>query len=114
MTLTALFMTLCAVTSLDCEKVNVEYVEFSDARLGAATLYTSGNSAIFISKTLEGGRNAPIKKIMIHELSHLVTYRNALARGDNPIGKHNTEYKKVCRTLAKINGLSTKLCKSHE
>ena len=47
MTLTALFMTLCAVTSLDCEKVNVEYVELSDVNTPSLEIINSTEMSVY-------------------------------------------------------------------
>lgn len=114
MTLTALFMSICAATTLNCSDVKVEYTDFSDDRLGAATMYTNGNTAIFLDNSLTEKRISVVKKIMIHEISHLVYYHKSLENSEKPTGRHNVEYKKICKKLAIELNESTKLCKTHK
>lgn len=111
MSITALFLSVCLHTSIDCESVEVSYSNLDRSVLGRATMMTSGRLIIKLAPSLG---EAPLwlrRGVLLHETAHLVTWTE---NPDRILEDHGPTFTKTCEKLAKLSGYGDKICKDSQ
>ena len=91
------FLAICALTSLDCDSIEVEYKSLGPYIQGMA-VSNRGELSIVISPRPES-----IRAIMVHEVAHLVEFE----RGNS---SHNYRYALTCVELADKADVNREAC----
>ena len=71
MNLTALVLTMCVYTSLDCEKVDVAYADLADGQLGRVTSYSNGYKTIEVANYLKNKYPYRTRNVIMQQLTYL-------------------------------------------
>ncbi len=75
MNLTALVLTMCVYTSLDCEKVDVAYADLADGQLGRVTSYSNGYKTIEVANYLKNKYPYRTRNVIMQQLTYLEAWR---------------------------------------
>ena len=106
MNLTALVLTMCVHTSLDCEKVDVAYADLADSQLGRVTAYSNGYKTIEVANYLKNKHPYRTRNVIMQQLTYLAAWE------DYPghfINANRLAYKSTCSKIAwgiKVNTIN--------
>ena len=101
-----IFMTICALTMLECNSITVEYYDLPDDNwYGAAAHDDEGNYYIFVDESAKKKNEKFMRQLMTHEIAHLIVYEI-----DPTETKHYGIFEEICLelvALAEVKGRYT-------
>ena len=93
-----IFMSICALTMLECNSITVEYYDLPRESWHAiAAIDDEGNYYIFVDDDLEDKSEKFMRQLMAHEIAHLIVYDM-----DNTNTSHFGLYEEVCAELVEL------------
>ena len=95
-----LFMSICLLTSLNCNDIYVDYSVMSYKTEAAAVITESGQYGILFNSNVRRQHGSKKKYLMVHEIAHLLVYE-----ADDTNTTHNEQYKEICFELSAQAGL---------
>ena len=93
-----IFMAICALTTLECNSITVEYYDLPDDNwYGAAAYDADGNYYIFVDDSTKKKSEKFMRQLMAHEIAHLIVYTI-----DPTNTSHFGLYEEVCADLVEL------------
>lgn len=95
-----IFLTVCMLTSLSCNDINVQYdrLPFDTYAIAAIDIY--GNYHIFVDHSVRKKKSAIVREIVVHEVAHLLVFE-----ADPSNNTHNEAFDKQCEKLSERVGI---------
>lgn len=92
-----LFMSVCLLTTLNCNDVYVDYHVMSYRTEAAAIITESGRYGVLFNTDTRRAHGAEKKYLMIHEVAHLLVYEV-----DSTNTTHNKQFMEICLELGAL------------